>query len=185
MKDDDARPAFPAAFSLESVSRGVAPWPRLPKWKSSCSKKFDDTKFSFVDFPLSSCLHYTVDCIILITLHYGCLRPQYFFAFFLIMFVQTFFLCSRIQCREAGCTQTVRGCRCFVLLLYSVRECSLSLPLPVTYGWDSSRDPSWATDTAAGAWHLASCKRGFWERRLQERWGVVGLEKVRERWGDV
>lgn len=75
------------------------------------------------------------------------------------------------QCRQAGCRHTVRGCCCFVLLLSSAREYSLSLPLLVTYGWDSTRDPSWAGDTAAGAWHLASCKGGLWEYRLRV-WGV-------------
>lgn len=71
------------------------------------------------------------------------------------------------QCGEAGCRQTMRGCCC------DNWWCSaLSLPLPVTYGWHPARDPSWAGDTAAGAWLLASCKRGLWECRLGEEGGV-------------
>lgn len=75
-----------------------------------------------------------------------------------------YFSLLQVKDREAGCRQTQRGCCCFVLLWGS----ALFLPLLVTYGWDSTRDPSWAGDTAAGAWHLASCKRGLWERRVGE-----------------
>lgn len=47
--DDDARPAFPPAFSLQAVRHGVAPLDKI-KFLSS----FDSSKFSYAEFPLSS-----------------------------------------------------------------------------------------------------------------------------------